>query len=136
MKNLPTDHQAISIYGKLRISDGYLSTRHSAGIIFWNTANSNSAVIVEGGTVNVSVMRTTITGSGKTSYLQTGEQCISGVMKPNRDEMSNYPIFSIPESQFIVCYERGDIIIRDINNGTLPNGNGFYPDIAARGISL
>ena len=45
---------ALSIFGTFRISDGYFSTRHSAGIIFWNTANSSSMVIVEGGVLKAS----------------------------------------------------------------------------------
>jgi fibronectin-binding autotransporter adhesin len=125
VKNLPTDHQAFSIYGKLRVSDGYLSTRHSAGIIFWNTANSNSAVIVEGGTVNVSVMRTTITGSGKTSYLQTGGTVYIRGDETEPGEMSDYPVFSIPNPSSSFVMSGGDIIIRDVNRGNV-NGNGFF----------
>ena len=126
MKPPGTVHQAISIFGKLRISAGYLSSRHSAGIIFWNTVNSNSAVIVEGGTVNVAVMRTTVTSSGKTSYLQTGGTVIVRGDETEAGEMSGYPIFSIPNPNSSFLMSGGDIIIRDRNNGTGADGNGFY----------
>ena len=126
VKGLGTDHQAISIYGTLHVSDGYLSTRHSAGIIFWETPNSSSVVMIEGGTVNVSVMRTTYTASGKTSYLQTGGTVIVRGNETEPGEMSDYPIFSIPNPYSSFIMTGGKIIIRDNNNGTLPEGNGLF----------
>ncbi len=124
---LATAYQAISIYGKLRVSDGFLSTRHSAGIIFWNTANSNSAVIIEGGTVNASVMRSTYTADGRTSYLQTGGTVIVRGNEGENGEMnSGYPIFAIPNPNSSFVMSGGELIIRDKNDGTGANGNGLY----------
>jgi fibronectin-binding autotransporter adhesin len=121
-----TVHQALSIYGKFRISAGFLGTRHSAGIIFWNTSNSNSAVIVEGGTVNVSVMRTTYTSSGKTSYLQTGGTVIVRGDETEAGELNSYPVFAIPDPNSSFIMSGGDIIIRDRNNGNTTEGNGIF----------
>jgi fibronectin-binding autotransporter adhesin len=127
VRGTTTDHQAISIYGKLRISAGYLSTRHSAGIIFWNTVNSNSAVIVEGGTINASVMRSTYTADGRTSYLQTGGTVIVRGNETEAGEMySGYPIFSIPNPNSSFVMSGGEIIIKDKNGDQSSTGNGIY----------
>ena len=121
-----TAEQALSIYGTFRVSDGYFSTRHSAGIIFWNTANSSSVVIVEGGTLNASVMRSTWTAPGKTSYIQTGGTVYLRGNETEAGEMSGVAIFNIPNPSSTFVMTGGEIIIRDCNNGTLPNGNGLY----------
>ena len=121
-----TAEQALSIFGTFRISDGYFSTRHSAGIIFWNTANSSSVVMVEGGTLNTTVMRSTWTAPGKTSYVQTGGTVIVRGNETEDGEMSSVPIFNIPNPSSTFVMTGGDIIIRDRNNGALPNGNGLY----------
>jgi hypothetical protein len=83
-------------------------------------------VVVEGGIVNVSVMRTTITGSGKTSYLQTGGTVIVRGNETEVGEMSSYPIFSIPNPSSSFMMSGGEIIIKDKNNGTGAAGNGLY----------
>lgn len=120
-----TAEQALSIFGTFRISDGYFSTRHSAGIIFWNTANSSSVVMVEGGTLNTSVMRSTWTAPGKTSYVQTGGTVIVRGDETEPGEMSGVPIFNIPNPSSTFVMTGGDIFIRDHNNGD-ENGDGLY----------
>ncbi len=120
-----TAEQALSIFGTFRISDGYFSTRHSAGIIFWNTANSSSVVMVEGGVLNTTVMRSTWTAPGKTSYVQTGGTVIVRGNETELGEMSGVPIFNIPNPSSTFVMTGGDIIIRDCNNGD-GNGNGIY----------
>ncbi|MFZ4522397.1 MAG: hypothetical protein ACOYNC_11870 [Bacteroidales bacterium] len=120
-----TAEQALSIFGTFRISDGYFSTRHSAGIIFWNTDNSSSVVMVEGGTLNTTVMRSTWTAPGKTSYVQTGGTVIVRGDESEVGEMSGVPIFNIPNPSSTFVMTGGDIIIRDCNNGNV-NGNGLY----------
>ncbi|MCX6266897.1 MAG: hypothetical protein NTW16_06000, partial [Bacteroidetes bacterium] len=117
--------QALSIFGTFRISNGYFSTRHSAGIIFWNTANSSSVVIVEGGTLNTTVMRSTWTAPGKTSYVQTGGTVIVRGNETEIGEMSGVPIFNIPNPSSTFVMTGGDIIIKDCNNGN-ENGNGIF----------
>jgi len=120
-----TAEQALSIFGTFRITDGYFSTRHSAGIIFWNTANSSSVVMVEGGILNTTVMRSTWTAPGKTSYVQTGGTVIVRGNETENGEMSGVPIFNIPNPSSTFVMTGGDIIIRDRNNGNA-NGNGLY----------
>ncbi len=118
---------ALSIFGTFRISDGYFSTRHSAGIIFWNTANSSSMVIIEGGVLNTSVMRSTWTSSGKTSYVQTGGTVIVRGDETEAGELTSaVPIFNIPNPSSTFVMTGGEIIIRDCTNGTPTNGNGLY----------
>ncbi|MDP1622169.1 MAG: T9SS type A sorting domain-containing protein [Bacteroidales bacterium] len=121
-----TAEQALSIFGTFRISDGYFNTRHSAGIIFWNTTNSSSMVIVEGGVLNASVMRSTWTASGKTSYVQTGGTVIVRGNETEAGELSSVPIFNIPHPSSTFIMTGGEIIIRDKCNGTGPEGNGIY----------
>ncbi len=122
-----TFEQALSIFGTFRISDGYFSTRHSAGIIFWNTANSSSMVIVEGGVVNATVMRSTWTASGKTSYVQTGGTVIVRGDETEVGEVTSaVPIFNIPNPSSTFIMTGGEIIIRDKTNGTPVNGNGLF----------
>lgn len=121
-----TAEQALSIYGTFRLSDGYFSTRHSAGIIFWSTENSNSVVIVEGGTLNATVIRSTWTAAGKTSYVQTGGTVILRGNETETGEMSDAAIFNIPNPNSSFIMSGGEIIIRDRNNGATPNGNGLY----------
>ena len=119
--------QALSIFGTFRISDGYFSTRHSAGIIFWNTANSSSMVIVEGGVVNATVMRSTWTASGKTSYVQTGGTVIVRGDETEVGEVTSaVPIFNIPNPSSTFIMTGGEIIIKDKTNGTPAEGNGLY----------
>jgi len=119
--------QALSIFGTFRITEGYFSTRHSAGIIFWNTANSSSMVIVEGGIINATVMRSTWTASGKTSYVQTGGTVyVRGDETEVGEVTSAVSIFSIPHPSSTFIMTGGEIIIRDCTNGTPANGNGLF----------
>ncbi|MCX6279172.1 MAG: hypothetical protein NT004_13910 [Bacteroidetes bacterium] len=118
--------QALSIFGTFRISDGYFSTRHSSGIIFWNTANSSSMVVVDGGVVNATVMRSTGTAAGKTSYVQTGGTVIIRGNETEPGELSSVPIFNIPNPSSTFVMTGGEIIIRDRNNGSDTTGNGVF----------
>jgi fibronectin-binding autotransporter adhesin len=128
--------QALSIYGTFRISDGYFSTRHSAGIIFWNTANSSSVVIVEGGTVNASVLRSTYTAPGKTSYVQTGGTVYLRGDETEPGEQMDVGIFNIPYPSSTFVMTGGDIIIRDCNTGSAATGNGLYLNCAPGNFSV
>lgn len=126
VRGVGTDHQAISIFGTLRVTDGYVSARHSAGIIFWNTSNSSSAVILEGGTINTSVFRSTWTASGKTSYVQTGGTLLVRGDETENGEMGDAPIFAIPDPNSTFSMSGGEIIIRDRTNYTGAEGDGVY----------
>ncbi len=61
--------QAFSIYGKLQVNDGYLSTRRAAGFITWATASGE--FIVNGGKVDARQLRSNGT-VGLAAYYQTG----------------------------------------------------------------
>ncbi|MEI6682762.1 MAG: T9SS type A sorting domain-containing protein [Bacteroidota bacterium] len=132
----PAAEQALSVYGTFRISDGYFSTRHSAGIIFWNTANSSSVILVEGGTIDASVLRSSWSVPGKSSYVQTGGTVILRGDETEVSEMSDVPVFNIPSPSSTFVMTGGDIILRDCNNGTLLNGNGLYLNCAPGNFSV
>ncbi|UII24945.1 G8 domain-containing protein [Fulvivirga maritima] len=94
-------NQAMSVYGQLRISYGFLGTRNSAGIVFWNAQSGE--VQIDGGTVNVSQIRSTDGGSGNSSYIQNGgEVYVRGNSTEPGEVSADYGLFSIhlPESVF------------------------------------
>lgn len=62
--------QSFSIYGLLRVNNGYLSTRESGGLIQWSVAAGQ--VEIHGGTVDTKQFRTAGTSGGLTSFTQTG----------------------------------------------------------------
>ena len=45
--NTGGSHQALSVFGKFRITDGIFGTRNSGGFIFWTSADAQ--VYIEGG---------------------------------------------------------------------------------------
>ena len=118
-------HQALSLYGTFRISEGFFGTRNSAGFIFWNTTNSNAVVVVEGGTVNASIFRSANGTSGRTSYTQSGGTVIVRGNETEPGELAAYPIFGIMEVQSGFTMTGGEILLRDVNSGGT-GGNGFY----------
>lgn len=77
--------------------------------------------------MNASVMRSTYTADGRTSYLQTGGTVIVRGNEGENGEMnSGYPIFAIPNPNSSFVMSGGELIIRDKNDGTGANGNGLY----------
>jgi hypothetical protein len=62
-------NQALSIYGKLQVDDGYLSSRRSAGFITWSTASGE--FIINGGHVDARQVRSH-GSSALSSYNQRG----------------------------------------------------------------
>ncbi len=62
--------ESFSIYGKVQINDGYLSTRESGGFITWDMASGE--FIVNGGTVDAKQFRAAGGSDGLASYTQTG----------------------------------------------------------------
>jgi len=59
----------LSVLGKLQIQDGYLSTRESAGILYWNFASGQ--FIMNGGTVDAKQFHASPNASSLISYTQT-----------------------------------------------------------------
>ncbi|MGQ1946924.1 glycine-rich domain-containing protein [Geofilum sp. OHC36d9] len=62
--------QSFSIYGKLVINDGYLSTRESGGIITWDVASGQ--LEINGGYLDTKQIRAAGGSEGKFSYQQAG----------------------------------------------------------------
>jgi hypothetical protein len=94
-------NQALSLYGRFRISDGYFGTRASAGFIFWNA--SAGEVIIEGGTVNVSQFRSAGGGTGTYTYTQSGGDVLVRANEGVPGETSGtYDLFSLdlPDAVF------------------------------------
>ncbi len=141
-------NQALSLYGKFRISDGLFGTRGSAGFIFWNA--SAGEVLIEGGTVNVSQFRSAQSGNSTYSYTQTGGDVLVRANEGVPGEVSGtYDLFSldIPEAVFnmsggnlTVYGNRGDAIFINSKPGnfnvtggtvTVENRNGNTGTIAS-----
>ncbi|MGB3182322.1 MAG: T9SS type A sorting domain-containing protein [Cyclobacteriaceae bacterium] len=106
-------NQALSIYGRVRISDGYLSTRNSAGLIFWSAENGE--FIVEGGVVDVSQCRAASSGSGKASYIQSGGTVyVRGNEVAGGGEISGgYGLFNIETTDAVFNMSGGTLYIED-----------------------
>lgn len=62
-------YQAFSVYGKLQVDDGYLSSRRSAGFITW--AEVSGEFVINGGTVDARQMRSS-GAVGLAAFYQTG----------------------------------------------------------------
>ncbi|MFA0964861.1 T9SS type A sorting domain-containing protein [Roseivirga sp. BDSF3-8] len=114
-------NQALSIYGRVRITDGFLGTRNSAGLIFWS--EENGEFIVEGGTVDVAQCRAASSGSGRASYIQNGGTVyVRGNEVPGGGETSGtYGLFNIETADAVFTMSGGTLYIED-NTGNDPGG--------------
>ncbi|HOU96140.1 MAG TPA: HYR domain-containing protein, partial [Bacteroidales bacterium] len=65
-----TGNSGISVSGKLQLNNGYLSTRESTGIIYWNYAPGQ--FILNGGTVDTKQFHSSPQTNSLISYSQTG----------------------------------------------------------------
>lgn len=64
-------NQALSVYGKFKITNGYFNTRNSAGFIFW--PDENAVIEITGGLCDVAQFRSADGGTvGKTSFIMSG----------------------------------------------------------------
>ncbi|MCG8700372.1 MAG: hypothetical protein MI922_20120, partial [Bacteroidales bacterium] len=68
--NKGTTDCSFSIYGKLQINEGYLSTRESSGFVTWDIASGE--FIINGGVVDAKQFRADGGSSGLSSFTQTG----------------------------------------------------------------
>jgi hypothetical protein len=112
---------ALSLYGKLRVDNGFFGTRHSAGFIFWE--GSDAFVEINGGIVDISQFRSstpgwfTPGGGGYSTYLQTGGQMrvrggIAHWGAPAGGEINTgEPIFGIKEPTGVFNLQGGHIYI-------------------------
>jgi len=107
-----SSNQAMTLYGKFRISDGVFGTRNSAGFIFWTAANAQ--VYINGGNVNVAQMRSAGGGSGIASYIQTGGTVlVRGNETEDGEYTGNYPLFGLESEDAVFSMSGGEIILRD-----------------------
>ncbi|MEA2042946.1 MAG: putative Ig domain-containing protein [Bacteroidota bacterium] len=110
--NTGSSNQAMSVYGKFRISDGFFGTRNSAGFIFWAAADGQ--VYIEGGETDVAQMRSAGGGAGIASYVQSG-----GLIRARGNETEPgeytgaYPLFGLEGTDAAFIMSGGEILLRD-----------------------
>ncbi len=110
--NTGRSNQAMSVYGKFRISNGFFGTRNSAGFIFWS--NADAQVLIEGGEVDVSQIRSGGSGGGVASYTQSG-----GLLRARGNETEagdyagNFPLFGLEGTDAVFHMSGGEILLRD-----------------------
>ena len=103
-------NQALSLYGKFRITDGTFGTRGSAGFIFWNA--DAGEVLIEGGTVNVSQFRSAGSGDGIYSYTQTGGDVLVRANEGQPGERSGtYSLFSLDTEDAVFNMSGGTLTV-------------------------
>ncbi|GAA5021578.1 hypothetical protein GCM10011506_02560 [Marivirga lumbricoides] len=108
-------NQALSLYGRFRISDGFFGTRGSAGFIFWN--DNAGEVLIEGGTVNVSQFRSGAGGPGIYTYTQTGGNVLVRSNEGQNGEVDgNFALFSLQTTDAVFNMSGGTLTVYG-NNG-------------------
>ncbi|MCG8307098.1 MAG: hypothetical protein MI975_06860, partial [Cytophagales bacterium] len=126
--NTGGSHQALSLYGTFRITNGIFGTRASAGFIFWNAAAGN--VIVEGGTVNVSQFRSAGGGTGTNSYIQSGGTVIvRSNVGQSGDVATSYALFSMHLQDAVFNMSGGTLQVYGERGGGsvfINSGEGYY----------
>jgi hypothetical protein len=121
--NASSSNQALSVYGEFKISDGYFSTRDAAGFVFW--AASNAQLKIEGGTCYVAQVRSTSSGSGVASYVQSGgDMIVFGNEAPFGGEYTgSYPLFGLESADAVFQMTGGTITLQDDDGDADPE---FY----------
>lgn len=120
--NTGTGVQALSVFGKFRITEGFMGTRNSAGIIFWSSADGQ--VNIDGGTVNVAQVRSANGGGGVASYIQTaGTVYVRGNQTEAGQVDNGYPIFGFDDATGVFNMSGGTLYLQDIGGS---NTNGLY----------
>lgn len=150
--NSPGGATSFSIYGTLRVNDGYLSTRESGGLIFWPVVSG--VLEINGGFVDSKQLRSTASGNGIASYIQTGGTFqlrgtrvinLAGIGNGNRDGLkvknnfttqylstgfeSGPGTFNIRTKENVFNMSGGDIIIytrADATGGVYDNKSQNY----------
>lgn len=116
--NTGGSNQALSLYGRFRITDGYFGTRRSAGFIFWNAAAGE--VLIEGGTINVSQFRSAGGAAGTNSYTQTGGTVIVRASEGQAGETDGtYALFCLHLTESVFNMSGGTLqVYGDTGNGS------------------
>jgi len=125
-----SSNQALSVMGKYKITEGYLSTRNSAGLIIW--AQANATVEIMGGINDVAQFRNAQNNDGKTTFFMTGGELIvrgsldnfdhdGQIIKTCGGDVSDaYPIFGILDPAGVFSMSGGTITLYNTS------GNNSY----------
>lgn len=106
-----SSNQAMSVFGEFRITSGTFGTRNSAGFIFWAAANAQ--LKIEGGSIDVSQMRSA-GASGIASYIQSGGTVtVRGNETEPGEYTGAYPLFGLQTPDAVFQMSGGTIILRD-----------------------
>lgn len=132
-----SSNQALSVLGKFKITQGFFSTRNSAGFIFW--AASSAVVEINGGMVDAAQFRSAGSGGGeKTSFLMTGGELIvrsnlnnfihngQTLITQGGEPSSSFPIFGMVDSLGVFNMSGGIISIYRPSGNNVYNSNGIY----------
>jgi hypothetical protein len=126
--NTGSSNQALSLYGTFRITNGFFGTRASGGFIFWNAAAGN--ILVEGGTVNVSQLRSAGGGTGTNSYIQTGGTVVVRGSSGQSGEVDNgYALFSMHLQDGVFAMSGGTLRVYGQQSGGtvfINSADGYY----------
>ncbi|MBU1717966.1 MAG: autotransporter-associated beta strand repeat-containing protein [Bacteroidetes bacterium] len=110
-----TGYQGITVYGKLRVSAGSITSGDAAGLVYWSTAAPE--ILIEGGTLDVSQVWYA-SGTGIFTYTQTG-----GTMNiRHQGENHAGPMLSIPSSNSVFNMSGGTL---NFTNGVFTAGQGI-----------
>ncbi|MCU0461891.1 MAG: hypothetical protein MUF36_07755 [Bacteroidales bacterium] len=111
-------YSGIANLGKLQVNEGYLSTRESAGLLYYSYASGQ--YIINGGTVDTKQFHDPEGGtSGLVSYVQTGGDLII------RGRFTNSYTYAVPE----------DLTTPDINTTRILNGIDAAAGVGAFSIN-
>lgn len=127
-----TSNQAMSVYGEFRISNGFFSTRNSAGFIFWSDASAT--LRIEGGICDVAQFRSAHGGAGgNTSIVMTGGEMYVrgnrtvGTINPEGggEPTAAYPIFGIIDPNGVFSMSGGTVHINAVTGDNVYGSNGI-----------
>lgn len=136
-----SSNQALSVYGKFKITNGTFNTRNSAGFIFWSDASA--VVEIAGGLCDVAQFRSAHGGAGgKTSFIMSdGELMVRGneqftydldagigynVNPDGGGEITGqYPAFGIIDPDGVFQMSGGKIYIADNSGNNDYNSNAL-----------
>jgi hypothetical protein len=130
-----SSNQALTVLGKYKITDGYFSTRNSAGFIFW--ATSYATVEILGGITDVSQFRSANNNLGRSTFAMTGGEIIVRGNLNNFDHNGQnietaggevtgaYPIFGIIDPEGVFNMSGGIISVYRPSNNNSYNSNGI-----------
>ncbi|MCC5918571.1 MAG: hypothetical protein JJU02_14715, partial [Cryomorphaceae bacterium] len=104
----------LTVYGIFKMTDGFFSTRNSAGIIY--RQNDRATVDIRGGLMEITQLRRSNTVSnGIFSYLQTGGRVI---VDRSGSQNNNFALFDIESPDAVFTMTGGIIEIQNRTNNT------------------